>query len=84
VTEGQERGQGQRHNCYAPVTPAAASAAPSVQAAVRALASAVEAGELRAYTDAKKAKDARYRITDDPYVAGFVAALTAQGRAVEG
>jgi len=80
VSKGQEPGQAQRHNSYAPDV---AAAAPLIQAAVRALAEVVEAGELRAYTDAKKAKDARYRIADDPYVAGFVAALAAMRRAVE-
>ncbi len=80
VSKGQEPGQAQRHNSYAPDV---AAAAPLIQVAVRALAEAVEAGELRVYTDAKKAKDAHYRIADDSYVAGFVAALAAMRRAVE-
>jgi ParB family chromosome partitioning protein len=80
VSKGQEPGQAQRHNSYAPDV---AAAAPLIQAAVHALAEAVEAGELRVYTDAKKAKDAHYRIVDDSYVAGFVAALAAMRRAVE-
>jgi len=64
---------GDEHNTYAP----------ALVAVVRSLAAAVEAEELRAYIDARKAKDARYRIADDPNVAGFVAALTAMRRAVE-
>jgi hypothetical protein len=63
------------------VTPAVA--APSLQVTVHALAAVVEAGEVRADTDAQKAKDARYRIADDPYVARFVAALETMRRAVD-
>ncbi len=74
------------HNTYAPPVVVArqptapAPLTPLAQAAVRALLSAIEAQELRTYTDAKKAQDARYRIADDPYVAGFVAALAAVRR----
>jgi len=96
VTNPRKTGGGRRkatpmlpdgeHNTYAPpavVDHHSSAPAPLVQAAVRALLSAIEAQELRTYTDAKKAQDARYRIVDDSYVAGFVAALAAMRRAVE-
>ncbi len=48
---------------------------PTFAAGVRALADEVQAKNLQAYIDQKQAQDPRYRILDDEYVRGYVAAL---------